>query len=76
MNEVFEKYLLLLRQDPDDKTEHSDRGALETLLNKAAHAASESIPSAEAEAQRVLNKEIGNALKRLANRIVWLWVAK
>ena len=39
MKDVFEKYLLLLRQDRDDKTEHSDRGALETLLNKAAEAA-------------------------------------
>jgi hypothetical protein len=39
MNEVFEKYLLLLRQDRDDKTELSDRGALETLLNKAAEQA-------------------------------------
>ena len=36
MKDVFEKYLLSLRQDRDDKTEHSDRGALETLLNKAA----------------------------------------
>jgi hypothetical protein len=35
----------------------------------------ERTPSAEAEAQRVLNKEIGNALRRFANRIVWLWVA-
>jgi hypothetical protein len=39
MKDVFEKYLLSLRQDRDDKTEHSDRGALETLLNAAAHAA-------------------------------------
>jgi hypothetical protein len=37
MKDVFEKYLLLLRQGRDDKTEHSDRGALETLLNAAAH---------------------------------------
>jgi hypothetical protein len=29
MKDVFERYLLLLRQDRDDKTEHSDRGALE-----------------------------------------------
>jgi hypothetical protein len=36
MKDVFERYLLSLRQDRDDKTEHSDRGALETLLNKAA----------------------------------------
>lgn len=36
MKDVFEKYLLLLRQDRDDKTEHSDRGALLTLLNAAA----------------------------------------
>jgi hypothetical protein len=39
MKDVFEKYLNLLRQDRDDKTEHSDRGALETLLNKAAESA-------------------------------------
>jgi hypothetical protein len=39
MKDVFERYLLLLRQDRDDKTEHSDRGALETLLNAAAHEA-------------------------------------
>jgi hypothetical protein len=39
MKDAFEKYLLLLRQDRDDKTEHSDRGALETLLNRAAHEA-------------------------------------
>ena len=32
MNDVFEKYLLALRQDRDDKTELSDRGALEILL--------------------------------------------
>lgn len=43
MKDVFEKYLLLLRQDRDDKTEHSDRGALETLLNAAAHAADSGI---------------------------------
>ncbi|MGH6821074.1 MAG: hypothetical protein ACREDU_09465, partial [Methylocella sp.] len=39
MKDAFEKYLLLLRQDRGDKTEHSDRGALETLLNAAAQAA-------------------------------------
>jgi hypothetical protein len=39
MKDVFERYLLLLRQDRAEKTEHSDRGALETLLNKAAEAA-------------------------------------
>jgi N-6 DNA Methylase len=39
MKDAFERYLLLLRQDRDDKTEHSDRGALETLLNMAAHKA-------------------------------------
>jgi hypothetical protein len=38
MKDDFEKYLLLLRQDPND-TERSDRGPLETLLNKAAGAA-------------------------------------
>src|SRR5579863_5683914 len=35
MNEAFEKYLFSLRQDRDDKTELSDRGALETLLKAA-----------------------------------------
>jgi Type ISP C-terminal specificity domain/N-6 DNA Methylase len=43
MKDAFEKYLLLLRQDRDDKTEHSDRGALETLLNAAAHEADSGI---------------------------------
>ena len=38
MKDAFEKYLLSLRRDRDDKTEHSDRGALENLLNAAAHA--------------------------------------
>ena len=38
MDEVFDKYLLSLRQDRDDKTELSDRGALEILLTAAAHA--------------------------------------
>jgi hypothetical protein len=33
MKDVFEKYLLARRQDRDDKTELSDRGALEILLN-------------------------------------------
>jgi predicted helicase len=36
MKDVFEKYLLLLRQDRGEKTELSDRGALETLLKAAA----------------------------------------
>ena len=36
MHDVFEIYLRSLRQDRDDKTELSDRGALETLLNAAA----------------------------------------
>jgi predicted helicase len=36
MKDVFENYLRSLRQDRDDKTEHSDRGALLTLLNVAA----------------------------------------
>jgi hypothetical protein len=43
MKDVFEKYLLLLRQDRDDKTELSDRGALETLLNAAAQKADSGI---------------------------------
>jgi len=36
MDEVFDRYLHALRQDRDDKTELSDRGALETLLKVAA----------------------------------------
>ncbi|MGH6857839.1 MAG: hypothetical protein ACRECP_09445, partial [Methylocella sp.] len=36
MKDVFERYLLVLRQDRDHKTEHSDRGALEILLKVAA----------------------------------------
>jgi hypothetical protein len=39
MKDVFERYLLSLSQDRGEKTEHSDRGALETLLNNAAHEA-------------------------------------
>ena len=39
MKEVFEKYLHSLWQDHSDETEHSDRGALESLLNAAARAA-------------------------------------
>ena len=39
MKEVFEKYLHSLWQDHSDETEHSDRGALESLLNPAARAA-------------------------------------
>ncbi|HEY8033363.1 MAG TPA: type ISP restriction/modification enzyme [Methylocella sp.] len=39
MKDVFENYLLSLRQDRGDKTEHSDRPALLTLLNAAAQAA-------------------------------------
>ena len=39
MKDVFERYLLSLRQDRGEKTELSDRGALETLLKAAAHAA-------------------------------------
>ena len=53
MKDVFEKYLLSLRQDRDDKTEHSDRGALETLLNAAAHEADPGIRIIH-EAKRVL----------------------
>jgi hypothetical protein len=36
MKDAFQKYLLRLREDRDDKTEYSDRSALEILLNKAA----------------------------------------
>jgi hypothetical protein len=36
MHDVFETYLHALSQDRDDKTELSDRGALETLLNVVA----------------------------------------
>jgi hypothetical protein len=43
MKDVFEKYLLLLRQDRGDKTEHSDRGPLESLLNAAAQKADSGI---------------------------------
>src|SRR3984893_16101713 len=43
MKDVFERYLLSLRQDRDDKTELSDRGALETLLNAAAQKADSGI---------------------------------
>ncbi len=39
MKDVFDEYLLSLRQDRGEKTELSDRGALETLLKAAAHAA-------------------------------------
>jgi hypothetical protein len=43
MHAVFETYLHSLRQDRDDKTELSDRGALETLLNAAAEDANPKI---------------------------------
>jgi hypothetical protein len=43
MKDVFENYLRLLRQDRDEKTELSDRGALETLLNAAAQKADSGI---------------------------------
>ena len=43
MNDAFESYLHSLRQDRDDKTELSDRGALETLLNAAAKEANPAI---------------------------------
>ena len=43
MNEAFDKYLHSLRQDRDDKTELSDRGALETLLTAAARDADPAI---------------------------------
>jgi len=36
MHDVFETYLHARREDRDDKTELSDRGVLETLLNVAA----------------------------------------
>ncbi|MEX0745672.1 MAG: N-6 DNA methylase, partial [Phycisphaeraceae bacterium] len=37
MKAIFEKYLLALRRKPlDEKTEHTDRGALETLLQAIA----------------------------------------
>ena len=35
MHDIFETYLHALREDRDDKTELSDRGVLETLLNVA-----------------------------------------
>jgi hypothetical protein len=43
MKDVFEKYLLSLRQDRGEKTELSDRGALETLLKAAAEQADPTI---------------------------------
>src|ERR1700730_7303809 len=43
MKDVFERYLLSLRQDRDDKTELSDRGAIETLLSAAAQKADSGI---------------------------------
>jgi hypothetical protein len=53
MKDAFQKYLLLLREDRDDKTEHSDRSALEILLNKAAEAAGPGIHVIH-EAKKVL----------------------
>ena len=43
MKDVFETYLLSLRQDRDDKTELSDRAALEAVLKAAAGEADPSI---------------------------------
>lgn len=43
MHDVFEVYLHSLREDRDDKTELSDRGALETLLKAAAKQANPQI---------------------------------
>ena len=43
MKDVFETYLDALRQDRDEKTELSDRGALETLLSAAAKQADPNI---------------------------------
>jgi hypothetical protein len=53
MKDVFKNYLLLLRQDRDDKIEHSDRDALQTLLNAAAQEADPGIRIIH-EAKRVL----------------------
>jgi len=55
MQDAFEKYLHTLRQDRDDKTELSDRGALETLLNAAAKEADPKIRIIH-EAKRVPDK--------------------
>jgi hypothetical protein len=57
MNEAFEKYLFSLRQDRDDKTELSDRGALETLLNAAAKGADPKIRIIH-EAKKVRGKAV------------------
>jgi hypothetical protein len=43
MNDAFDKYLHSLREDRDDKTELSDRGALEILLRAAAQDADPTI---------------------------------
>lgn len=43
MKDAFETYLHSLRQDRDQKTEHSDRTALEALLKASAHAADPAI---------------------------------
>jgi hypothetical protein len=43
MKDVIEEYLRSLRQDRDDKTEHSDRLQLEILLKAAAQAADPAI---------------------------------
>ena len=43
MKDVFENYLHSLRQDRGDKTEHSDRGALQILLEAAAQSAGRGI---------------------------------
>ena len=55
MHDVFEAYLHSLREDRDDKTELSDRGALETLLKAAAKQANPQIRIIH-EAKKVVGK--------------------
>lgn len=55
MDTAFDQYLHALRQDRDEKTELSDRGALEILLNASAHGADSNIRIVH-EAKKVRGK--------------------
>lgn len=56
MKGVFEKYLLALRKTPvDDKTEHTDRSALEGLLQAVADEVNPGV-RVQHEPKRVANK--------------------
>ncbi|MGH6804392.1 MAG: hypothetical protein ACREC3_13655, partial [Methyloceanibacter sp.] len=56
MKGVFEKYLLALRKTPvDEKTEHTDRGALETLLQTLADEVNPGV-GVQHEPKRAANK--------------------